>query len=848
MWAFGDLSAFPKDTAIIKNWTFYAWSSQGLGFLSFKPFSYYIEMLVSTTLLGDNLAQKIMFLMLPIFSFTTFLFFLRKLKVNMLAAIVGSLLYAVNPVTISEFVGGSMTLAAYATFPLILLFIMRVLTRNEINLFDLIILGLLTFFVLNVHAAFWYLIVIIPVVLWIFYANKFRAADVPKRLTRLFVPLMLGLLIIFPNVLGYIGLYGSTAVTDVTFVPDTVYCYSDSYFYNIIRLAGNKGSVQAEEYLNYNTLNNYTILGYAIPIIAFVPLLIKKRDTSNLNPLILSLVSAFLFGFFIIFMLRTFPFAVDLHPILASLRNPVKIMYPIAFSLCFLFTIGTQKLTALFQAKKNGAVLKLLVGTLLVILILSYNYPALEGTLGVGVSNVRGEDYYVKEKYVNLPNTLEKLDKNYLDYRVMILPWELSTLERVSSYIPNYFGMPPGNAISSDITWMQEVFEFVTEENGVDRGLLLGLFQVKYVVIDKTFTSLFDNSTVYKNLLNGKSNSVYRAHDSFWVTGDPAYYAKIFGNDQDFIKVQENEDFIILENTKVLEKIHVRKNLIHLPVSLNTEFENLVKNPSFENGLNDWQFGPASMVNITTSSGNQSIVLYGQKAWFTECQQVISVQEHSYYKFMFSTLSCNTTDMHAKVLWFNTTEIEKIDNYIQIDYIQPSYQEGTWVSTEKLLLSPSGAKTAMMWFGANRCGNFSGTTLQIDNVEFHKVEKALKNRNQLFSGIQSINYSKINPTKYVTTLNLTSPCVLVFSETYNPSWVCYVNNKPISSFIVYDSVNGFYINKIGTIEITIEYVPQKIFNIACVVSLITLCFCVSFLLFCFSKNFWVNLKPRKVLT
>jgi hypothetical protein len=598
MWAFGDLSAFPKDITIIENWTFSAWSSQGLGFLSFKPFTYYIEMLVSTTLLGDNLAQKAMFLLLPIFSFTTFLLFLRKLKVNMFAAIVGSLLYAVNPVTVSEFVGGSMTLAAYATFPIILLFIIRILNGKEINIVDLIVLGLSSFFVLNVHAAFWYLIVIVPAIVAVFYSNKLPLVKATKRLTRLFIPLIIGLMIIFPNVLGYIGLYGSTATTDVTFVPDTVYCYHDSYFYNIVRLAGNKGSVQAEEYLNYNTINNYTILGYAIPLIAFAPLLIKKRDSSNFKPLMLSFVFAFLFGFFIISMLRAFPFAVDLHPILASLRNPVKLMYPIAFSLCFLFTIGTQKIIVTVQAKKRGQVLKFLAATLLVVIILSYNYPAIEGTLGVGLPNVRGEDYYVKEKYVNLPSTLENLDKNYLNYRVMILPWELSTLERVSSYIPNYFGMPPGTAISSDINWMQDVFEFVTEENSGDRGLLLGLFEVKYIVIDKTFTSLFDNTSVYKSLMNGKSNMVYRAHDSFWATGNPTYYAKIFGNDRDFSMVHEDENFVIFENKKALAKIHIREDPINLTFSTTFGSENLIKNPSFENGLDDWQFGPADKVNI----------------------------------------------------------------------------------------------------------------------------------------------------------------------------------------------------------------------------------------------------------
>lgn len=841
MWAFGDLSAFPKDTSVIENWTFYAWSSQGLGFLSFKPFTYYIEILVSTTLLGNNIAQKFMFLLLPIFSFVTFFCFLRKLKVNLLAAAVGSLLYAVNPVTISEFIGGSMTLAAYATFPLILLFIIRVLERKQVNISDLIILGLLAFFVLNVHATFWYTVIIIPAIVSLFFVNKLRPIEATKRFTRFFIPLLIALLIIFPNTLGYIGLYGSNARTDTSFVSDTVYCYSDSQFYNIIRLAGNKGSVQAEEYLNYNTLNNYAILGYAIPLIAFIPLFIKKRETSNLTPLIMTMVLAFLIGFSVIFILRTFPSIVDLHPIFASLRNPVKLLYPIAFSLCLLFTVGIQKIIATFQAKRNSRVLKLLVASLIVTVILSYNYPALDGTLGVGVSNIRGEDYYIKEKYVELPLILEKLDKNYNNYRVMIVPWELSTLERISSYVPNYFGMPPGSAISSNTTWLQEVFEYITSEASVDRGALLGIFQVKYVVIDKTFTSLFDNSTVYKNLMNGKSNSVYRAHDSFWISGNPTYYIELFKEDYDFSTAYQDDNFIIFKNHRAQDKMHIRDNMLNLSFSTDLGL-NLIKNPSFESGLEYWQFGPANLVNITNSAGNQAIVLVGQRDWFTECLQAVSVQEESYYQLTFFIKSYNTTDMHAKVLWFNITEIDKIDNYCQVDYIQPAHKEETWMATKKLL-SPSGAKTAVIWFGANRLENFTDTTLQIDDIEFQRVEKVLINNDQLLD-IKAINYSKINPTKFQTTLNLTSPCVLAFSETYDPSWVCYANGKLISSSILYDSINGFYIDQVGLVELTIEYEPQKLFSMACIISLATISFCVIFLIVWYTKRFVANLASK----
>ena len=220
--------------------------------------------------------------------------------------------------------------------------------------------------------------------------------------------------------------------------------------------------------------------------------------------------------------------------------------------------------------------------------------------------------------------------------------------------------------------------------------------------------------------------------------------------------------------------------------------------------------------------------MYGQEKWFTDCQQVISVEEETYYQFSFFEKSYNTTDTHAKVLWFNTTEIDEVDDYCQVDYVVPNYEdvEGKWSRTEELLLSPAGAKTAVVWFGANRVENLPSTAVYVDDVEFYKVERTLEIGSQLFNDIQSINYSKISPTKYVASLNLKAPCVVAFSEAYNPSWACYADNERISPFILYDSINGFYVNNTGSVPLTIEYA----------ISLITLVCSASFLLILVRKK------------
>ncbi len=122
---------------------------------------------------------------------------------------------------------------------------------------------------------------------------------------------------------------------------------------------------------------------------------------------------------------------------------------------------------------------------------------------------------------------------------------------------------------------------------------------------------------MYKNLLNAKVSSVYRPHDSFWVTGDPAYYVSIFGGASGFKKVYEGADFVIFENECAQQKLYGRLNAVNFTFVTTETSGNLVKNPSFEAGLAYWQSSPVNMVNTSSTDGNEVSFLYGQKDWFT---------------------------------------------------------------------------------------------------------------------------------------------------------------------------------------------------------------------------------------
>lgn len=89
------------------------------------------------------------------------------------------------------------------------------------------------------------------------------------------------------------------------------------------------------------------------------------------------------------------------------------------------------------------------------------------------------------------------------------------------------------------------------------------------------------------------------------------------------------------------------------------------------------------------------------------------------------------------------------------------------------------------------------------------------------------NFSKISPTKYsIDISNATRPFNLILSESFDPLWVAKIEDDSstyqFESKPFYSIVNGFHVNKTGNFELTIEYPPQKWFELGTTVSLVIL--------------------------
>jgi hypothetical protein len=99
---------------------------------------------------------------------------------------------------------------------------------------------------------------------------------------------------------------------------------------------------------------------------------------------------------------------------------------------------------------------------------------------------------------------------------------------------------------------------------------------------------------------------------------------------------------------------------------------------------------------------------------------------------------------------------------------------------------------------------------------------------------QIINYTQKSQTLWTAGVNATEPFLLAFAETYSPFWEARYTSggkKAIEKpMILFDAINGYWINETGLIYIELRYAPQDSFDTGLIISIITLAACAAFLL------------------
>ena len=85
-----------------------------------------------------------------------------------------------------------------------------------------------------------------------------------------------------------------------------------------------------------------------------------------------------------------------------------------------------------------------------------------------------------------------------------------------------------------------------------------------------------------------------------------------------------------------------------------------------------------------------------------------------------------------------------------------------------------------------------------------------------------MDFSMAHPGKYEVAIDTSEPLQIVLSESYYPGWIAKVDGQTIPSERIYGFFNGWYIEKTGEYEVTLEFTPSTQRKAGRIISLFTL--------------------------
>ncbi|MBN1485791.1 MAG: hypothetical protein JXA37_13840, partial [Chloroflexia bacterium] len=122
----------------------------------------------------------------------------------------------------------------------------------------------------------------------------------------------------------------------------------------------------------------------------------------------------------------------------------------------------------------------------------------------------------------------------------------------------------------------------------------------------------------------------------------------------------------------------------------------------------------------------------------------------------------------------------------------------------------------------------------LDALMLYTGESPLGTPEALFGPLPppaEISYEQVDPTRYRVFVRAQRPFVLALAETYDPLWVASTADVQVSSLPLGGTINGFFIDKTGSYEIVVEYLPQQWARLGRLLSLLALTLAVPLALF-----------------
>ena len=494
MLAFGDAWPMPQSSA--QAWEYFktAWDTHNPG-INMPGVTQISFMLAPIALLLKVISPEklswLIYLILPLpLCFLSAYWFLGKMVRSKVAKFISAFIYSVNPITLGEITGGSVTtLYAHALLLPTIWFLYKGFQKKGVNKSFLLFVIFLTLgYLASDHLLIWIVpLMIVYTVKPIF--NKDRKTLVSNILKSLFAGLSVILL-----TLPYTYYYLKTALPFLGggVKPDVL----QFLLKNVIDTYNHWGNKQAMRFGGniyqdlFGTDYHWARFGFIIPLLAFlsVPLHLKEilRKEKKALIIILCMIGAILTILFIanargdlLNFLAKFPF-------LLRFRNPSRPSLLLAFFYLPMVALTLDRITsfrlpALFSKLRFGIIFVIFIATAY------YAIPFFNGDMTL--SKNRGDTYVIPSYYYEVTRFINNERASTKDnFRTLWLPWnhedaemKLRYLDPLTYSVPINYGAYTENSYLRDMKLVYNAFS-KKDPQALD---MLADAGVKFIVLNK---------------------------------------------------------------------------------------------------------------------------------------------------------------------------------------------------------------------------------------------------------------------------------------------------------------------------------------------------------------------------
>lgn len=811
----------------------YAWNGQmnigsydqSLPFYGFKV----IYGLLSVFDIPFNISERLLFLW-PSVLITTFgMYYLaKKVFESPLVGLFSSLIYSLNTYILIIY-GAHLTVAmAYAMLPVIFFYFKTGLEKYDLRY--MIISGLLLAITWIYESRIGYIISITMIIYIVFSITK---KDIKKRLALGIIPFMLTFMIH-----GY------------WIIPSFTIKYSDTQslfpqnpwisWMDITHAALLSHPFWTGDTPTIFVANQPYIYMIFLPLLAFGPILLLRKRFSNKKFIIFLLLVASIgiflvkqenppFGYIYTWLFHNFPgFNI--------FREASKFYILIAFSYSLLIGFSIKKISDIIIYRSK--ILNVLFLFLVLFLILYTARPAFLGEMGSAYQTTD-----IPDEYKVLNRFIENQPEFFRTY------W-YPTNQRFGYYSNNH--------------------PIISHTSLVAHGKINNIFHLEDVaeLPDKTlFNNFLDAiSAKYVIIPYDSENDIYKYY------GVKKNFIKNL-RDYSFREINTSGNIVIFENKNYQDRFYMIDSFferIEDDWILNNSFVPLVNMTLEEdennfNGESDYITIDSSSFNMTTGFTidvsvtpkymNQSGDIIVLRNGYNVQYGIIYTSDERGIKFGASLYNGNNK-------YFFENDARTFDRNYQVSVIYDGKYLKLCVDGNKIKRIKATGKLIPLkgdlLVGKSTLGNkfFFGKmkSMMLYDVPTSCYElrhlqdpSFMFNKSELYNFDRikktNVDYTYVNPTLYKVRINASKPFMLTFAESYDPSWIAHVDktdniskSESVRSIPLYYIVNGFWINQTGNLDITIEYEPQKWFNIGIIVSIVTLISTVCYLIYDWRKK------------